>query len=151
MKKTILMLTALLLSFALVACGSGDSKTKTFHIENEGTKTELDYIYNDKTDRVASQKIRSELSYEFIELDDKEDAKATLEPTLEEYNEIKGVTYELEFKEDRVIEKTAIDFKKLDFDRAEEIPGFALDGDPSDGISMEETTKALKASGFSEK
>lgn len=151
MNKITLTLAAFTLSILLVACGSGETKTKTFHTEKEGTKTELEYVYNDKTDHVASQKIRSELTYEYIELEDKDEAKATLEATLEEYNEIKGVTYELEFKDDRVIEKTDIDFKNLDFDRAQEIPGFALDGDPSDGISMKETTKALKASGFSEK
>lgn len=150
MKKIISTVFVLIFSIVLVACGSGDMQTTSFHTENEGTKTELEYVYNDKTDRVATQKIRSELTYEYIELEDKNDAKATLEPTLDEYNDIEGVTYELEFKDDRVIETTDIDFDTLDFDRAQDIPGFALDGDPSDGISMKATTKALKAAGFSQ-
>ena len=151
MKKLSIFLVTLAIGTILVACGGGETKQKTFTMDKEHSKTEIEYTYNDKSDQVASQKMESELTYEYLEFANEEEAKAELEPSLDEFNDINGVTYELDFKEDHVIETTTIDFKKLDVDDADKIPGFAFDGDPSDGISMEETTKSLKATGFSEK
>src|SRR5699024_6506213 len=133
MKKLSIIIVALALGTISVACSGGETEQKTFTMAKENTKTE------------------SELTYEYLEFADEEEAKAKLEPSLDEFNDIKGVTYELDFKEDHVIETTTIDFNTLDFDDADKIPGFAFDGDPNDGISMEETTKSLKETGFSEK
>ena len=151
MKKLSIFLVILAIGTILVACGGGETQQKTFVMDKDNTKTEIEYTYNDKTDKVASQKMESELTYEYLEFADEEEAKAELEPSLDEFNSIKGVTYELDFKDDRVIETTTIDFNTLDVDDADKIPGFTFDGDPTDGISMEETTKSLKATGFSEK
>ena len=151
MKKLSIFLVTLALGTVLVACGGGETEQKTFTMDKENTKTEIEYTYNDKNDQVASQQMKSELTYEYLEFADEEEAKAELEPSLDEFNDIKGVTYELDFKDESVVETTTIDFNTLDFDDADKIPGFSFDGDPTDGISMEETTKSLKATGFSEK
>src|SRR5699024_1010752 len=151
MKKLSIFLVTIVIGAILVACGGGETEQKTFTMDKENTKTEIEYTYNDKNDQVASQQMKSELTYEYLEFADEEEAKAELEPSLDEFNDIKGVTYELDFKDESVVETTTIDFNTLDFDDADKIPGFAFDGDPTDGISMEETTKSLKANGFSEK
>src|SRR5699024_3701171 len=133
------------------AGGGGGAERKTFTMVKENTKTEIEDTYHDTKEQGAARQMQRELTDDSPEFAEAEEARAELEASLDECNDTKGVTHELDFKDESVVETTTIDFNTLDFDDADKIPGFSFDGDPTDGISMEETTKSLKATGFSEK
>lgn len=148
MRNKLIAICILTFVIFLSAC-SQKSESKTFILEDNGNLTELQYTY--ENDKVSSQKTYNELNYDFVGFSNKEEAKENLGPTAKKYEDLDGVKYKLKFGNDKLVENIEVDYETLDFDKAEDIPGFEFNGDTSKGVSMKETEKLLKDNGFEEK
>lgn len=67
------------------------------------------------------------------------------------YKDIEGIIYTIEYKDTEAVQKITIDYDKLDYDMAKEVPGISLIGDTSKGISLEKSEKLVESSGYSKK
>jgi uncharacterized lipoprotein YehR (DUF1307 family) len=74
--------------------------------------------------------------------------KSILDPIAEEYKDIEGIDYSIEYGEDEATESLTINYDNLDFDAAKELPGVSFEGDTSNGISMDRTEDMLLEQGY---
>ena len=81
-------------------------------------------------------------------VEDSNAAMKKLEPFSEQFKNIEGIEYSLEYKEDIAIEKMTIDFEKVDLEKIKDIAGINLPDNKSDFRSMEKTEKFLLDSGY---
>lgn len=137
-----------MLTLFLTACGS-EAETRVFTTEADGASITLEYTFED--DRVLSQAAKSEMTYEALGFDSKKQAEDALKEATKQYENVDGITYKVDFNEEEVIEQTNIVFEEIDFEKAKDLPGLLFEGDPADGISMEESAKLLLENGFTEK
>jgi len=148
MKKIASIALIITFTIALAACGGGGGEQRTFVLENDDSLIKLEYTFDN--DIVTDQISYNELTYDTLGFTDKNEAEEALASTVEQYEDLEGVTYDITFKKDKVIEETKVDYESIDFDEAQDVPGFEFSGDLSNGISMEETAKMLEENGFTE-
>jgi uncharacterized lipoprotein YehR (DUF1307 family) len=149
MKKSMVGLIALIGVFFLASCGSGSGaaqKTKTFTNEQNGVQMELVFKYSG--DEVKTQTANNTMPYSSVGVSSKEDAQTILDPIAEEYKDIEGIDYSIEYGEDEATESLTINYDNLDFDAAKELPGVSFEGDTSNGISMDRTEDMLLEQGY---
>jgi len=148
MKKIASIALIITFTIALAACGGGGGEQRTFVLENDDSLIKLEYTFDN--DIVTDQISYNKLTYDTLGFTDKNEAEEALASTVEQYEDLEGVTYDITFKKDKVIEETKVDYESIDFDEAQDVPGFEFSGDLSNGISMEETAKMLEENGFTE-
>lgn len=145
MKKKLIAICILSFVIILSACGE-KAETKTFTLDNGGINTKLKYTY--ENDKVISQITHTEMTYDTLGVSTKEEAEAGLSSVTKEYEDLEGVEHKIKFDDDKIIEDIKVNYEKLDFDKAKDIPGFEFSGDTSNGLSMKETEKMLEGMGF---
>jgi uncharacterized lipoprotein YehR (DUF1307 family) len=149
MKKSMVGLIALIGVFFLASCGSGSGaaqETKTFTNEQNGVQMELVFKYSG--DEVKTQTANNTMPYSSVGVSTKEEAQTILDPIAEEYKDIEGIDYSIEYGEDEATESLTINYDNLDFDAAKELPGVSFEGDTSNGISMDRTEDMLLEQGY---
>ncbi|MBD8006219.1 YehR family lipoprotein [Bacillus norwichensis] len=137
----ILLLTLLVFS----GCGSKE-ETKTFISNQNGIDMELVYTY--KGDNVSKQTSNNTIPYSALGVATKEEAQAVLDPISTKYQGLEGVEQKIEYKENEAVETLSVDFGKLDFDKAKNVPGMDFSGNTNNGVSMKESEKMLLEDGF---
>lgn len=103
----------LLLAVMLIGCGkkgSNDSAVKTSKFEGmtNGIKNTVVLTYDEKNDKLLSQKINTEVSIKGIP--NKENILKEVENFSKEINKNEGVKDKIEIKDDKIIEELTLDY-----------------------------------------
>src|SRR5690625_3564593 len=147
MKKTpiLLFIVALLLMFS--ACGAKEG-SRIFVHEEGGINNEIEYIY--KGDKVTQVNVITEMDYDVLGYNDKEEAEEDLSDFMEFYQGKDGMTQEMEFDEDKLIDVLSVNYNEVELSDTEGIPGLEGVVDGKNGISMKKTADQLIDSGYTE-
>lgn len=129
---------------------NGDLEERVFEAEEMGITNTITYYY--KGDKVITQEARNVLPFETIGVETKEEAQEIFEPESEKFQDVEGLTHEMEYTDTEAIEILKVDYDNLDFDAARGLPGMVFDGDAEkNGVSMERSAELLLGEGFVEK
>lgn len=148
MKKTtrLSFIAMLILSFLLLtACGNKEEKT-AYERNQEGLESVLTYYHNG--DKVLRQTTENKVSYKIANLKDKKDAETKLADVMKAYEGIDGLKHKIKFNESDLEEFVEVDYSKLDYEKAKNLPNFNLDGDPKNGVSLKKSEEILNKSGY---
>ncbi|MFD1337253.1 YehR family lipoprotein [Oceanobacillus iheyensis] len=130
--------------FVLAACGS--EETVTYQAEENGISITL--TYTAEGDNVVKQVSESEIEYSALGVTTKEEAEELLAPLVEEYQNINGLTHEIDYQDDKVVEKVTVDYNEADASEIAELEGSMFEGDPTEGISLEKSIELIESQGF---
>lgn len=152
LRNIILGLGIVFVTLLAVSCSSKDKElsSKTLVLDKDGAKIELTYYYDG--DIVKKQEAISDISYKALGVSTKEEAEEKLKSDAEKYDNVRGIEHSIEYNDDGVVEKTKIDFTNLDYEKAKDLQGMFLTGDPSkNAVSLSKSEEMLKQAGFVEK
>ncbi len=152
MKKLIAILMTLVIAFAICSCGNKEkyADNTTVVLTNTSDNKNITIKFEHKGDGITKLSQKEIISFDSLGVGNAMDAQALLEPKIAMIPTIDGYENKITVKDDHVEETVDIDFKKIDSDKINEIPGLNFVGDAKDTISLEETIKELKKSGFKE-
>src|SRR5699024_11347515 len=68
----------------------------------------------------------------------------------EQYKDIDGVEYSVEYGDEEAVENIEINYEELDYEKAQKTDGIMLQGDPEKGISMEKSAEMIEEQGYTE-
>ncbi|MEI3606356.1 YehR family protein [Pseudogracilibacillus sp. SE30717A] len=145
MKKWIMFGLTILLSFTLVACNSKENIV-TLQTEQDGVISELTYKANG--DKVTEQTAKNVLPYESIGVTTSEEAKEVLDDLIVGYDDTEGVTHNMDYQDDKVIETLTIDYETADLNEVNKLSGASFEGDVDKGISLKKSVEMLQEQGY---
>ena len=149
MKKTIGLITILILTLFLMSCNNETLLTRNFELDHEGIMTTLVYTYKD--DKVIKQTAKNIIPYDLIGVSSKEEAQVILNPVSEQFQGFEGLNHKIEYHDSEAIEIIDVDYEVLNFKEVQHLPGMTFDGDADKyGISMEKSAELLINDGFIE-
>ena len=149
MKKINAFISLLVLLLVLTGCASEDLSTRTFELEQNGVKTTMIYYFDG--DKVKKQTTENVIDYAVAGLTSKEEAEAIFGPIVAEFQNIKGLTHQIEYGDTQTIEKMSVDYEAVDFAQMRTLPGMSFDGNAeSKGISMKQSAEMIEQQGFTE-
>lgn len=147
MKKWTIFCLTLLISFTLVACNSSSKeKTATLHKEENGITMKV--TYKADGDKVTEQTADNVIPYSSLGLTTKEEAEAFFAESEALYDGVEGVTHNMDYKDDKVLESLIVNYDKADAEEISQLSGSTFEGDVSQGISLEKSVEMLKEQGF---
>ncbi|WP_195571925.1 YehR family lipoprotein [Paenibacillus sp. 1001270B_150601_E10] len=150
MKKVLGVLSLVILIIGLVGCGGAKEQSSTYTLSLEGTEIEMTYYY--KNDKVTKQTTNSTVPYSSIGAADKEEAKSIIEPLAKQYENVTGVKHEVDYQEDKLVEKTEVDYSKASLKEVSELTGTMFDDtEEADFVSMKKSEEMLLSNGFTKK
>ena len=151
LKKIVVGLLALLGAVVLVACGTGTKKSADFQLLTQGQSDIRNHIEY-QGDKMTLLKTTTTVLYSAIVANSKDDAKLMMEEQGSgDWDGIKGITHEVEYKDDRFIETTSVDLNKVDFDKLGElIPLQTANGEKAKYLSYKLTKENFLNQGFTE-
>lgn len=145
-KKRILVLLLLALSLViLVGCAEKEEKS-IYEYKQDGIKLTFNYFH--KKDIVQKQINENESSFENLNVTSAEEAKTLVDKVKDQYNAVKGVNYQADISDNKVIEKIEIDYNNLDFEAAKKIQGTKFTSENVQKVSMKKTEEVLLQMGF---
>ncbi|MFW8053982.1 YehR family lipoprotein [Vagococcus fluvialis] len=140
----------LLVGFIVTLGACSKEETTTFELEiQKGITAELTYYH--KGDKVFKQTAHNEVDFKTVGIEDKKMAEEMYSPIAKEYEGIKGIEHSLKFTDKNMTEILTIDYEKLDFDAAKNVPGIMLEGNGKNGVSLKASKELLESQGFKEK
>jgi len=147
MKKLTGFIIILVLALFLTACGS--VSTRTFELEQDGIVTKM--VYTTKGDKVTKQTTENIIQYDLAGIPSKVEAQELFAPLVKQFQDIDGVTHDLEYEDSKAIETLAIDYEVANYDDIKRLPGMEFSEDPKDkGVSMKKSIEILESQGFKE-
>ena len=148
MKKVILLLVVLVLStVALTACSK--ERTKTYEGDVNGKEVIASLTYKD--DEVLQQSTLATIKYDDLGIDQSQ-AKEMFKNDENAFKGIKGVTYKVDYKDQKAVEHIDIDYKDADIDKLKKNLGFiSSDTKKGEHVSMDRVVKQFKRNGLKEK
>ncbi|MFW3517175.1 YehR family lipoprotein [Staphylococcus caprae] len=148
MKKVISLLVVIVLStVALTACSKERTKTYEGDVNGKNVITSLTY----KDDEVLKQSTIGTLKYDDLGID-KSQAKEIFKKDEKTFKGLKGVTYKVDYKDQKAVEHIEIDYKDVDVDKLKKNLGFeSAKAVKGDHVSMHKIVKQLKRNGLKEK
>lgn len=151
-KKGFFSLLFFVLLVLFTACNPGSDvkpQSKTFISESPEMTTEMVYTY--EGDKVTHQKTTNTMPYSSLGVTTQEEAKAILDPIVEQYQGYEGLTETIDYQEYQFIEVVEVDYLVVDIEAIRNIPGMTFEGDVSNGISLKRSEEMLLENGFIEK
>lgn len=145
MRKFLMVGLALLVSIVMVACNSDDN-TVTLQTEQNGVTIKI--TYKADGDKVVEQTANNVMPYKAVGVTTKEEAEQMFAQVVGEYEKVEGITHNMDYQDDKVIESLKIDYEKADPEEVSQLVGTTFEGDISEGISLEKSVEALKKQGF---
>ncbi|MFW3527487.1 YehR family lipoprotein [Staphylococcus caprae] len=148
MKKVISLLVVIVLStVALTACSKERTKTYEGDVNGKNVITSLTY----KDDEVLKQSTIGTLKYDDLGIDNSQ-AKEIFKKDEKTFKGLKGVTYKVDYKDQKAVEHIEIDYKDVDVDKLKKNLGFeSAKAVKDDHVSMHKIVKQLKRNGLKEK
>lgn len=104
--------------------------------------------YKADGDNVVEQTANNEIPYESLGVTTKEEAEELLAETVAAYQGVEGVTHNIDYEDDKVIESLTVNYEKADPAEISELSGSTFEGDVSQGISFQKSVKMLQEAGF---
>ena len=147
--KQVAILVLAVLAMMLMAC-TGSEKSVTYVLETKDTSTKIVYVA--KGDIVQTQTTYTEMAYTVIGVTTQEEAKIMVEPIVEMYQGIEGLTHSIDYEEDMLIEKLEVDYTKANIEDIKDLFGSVFDGDAKNGarISLKRSISLLEEQGYTE-
>jgi uncharacterized lipoprotein YehR (DUF1307 family) len=150
MKKVASVTCLMVLLLVLSACGKEEVLTKIFERQENDSVVVFTYKYQDDT--VIEQTANIIQPYSELGLTTKEEAGKEMAPVIEQYKELKGVTFNITFCESQVIQYIMINYEKADISELSKVAGKSFDtNDNKKRISMKGSEELLKNQGYVEK
>jgi uncharacterized lipoprotein YehR (DUF1307 family) len=115
-------------------------------MDQNGVSMELVFTY--EGDKVKTQTANNVMPYSAIGVTTKEEAQTVLDPIAEQYQQVKGLDYSLDYTDSEATESLTINYDELDYDSAKQLPGVSFEGNTENGISMERTEEMLLDQGY---
>lgn len=152
LKKIVLSVFALLGAVVLVACSTSATKNTTDLQRLVPGQSDIRNHIEYQGDKMTLLKSTTTVLYSALGANSEEDAKKKMsEFGAENWDGIKGITHEVVYKDDRVIETTTIDLNKVDFDKLGELmPLQTANGEKAKYLSYKLTKDNLITQGFKE-
>ena len=135
-----------LIMFALVACQSAEETTTTLVFDEGGFYNEIIIIA--EGDNVIEQASKTETTYEVLGVSTKEEAEEMLAEFMVGYDTTEGVTQEIDYQDDRIVETVTVDYETVDINEMSELAGSFVEGDPSQGVSLKMTVEMMEEMGY---
>lgn len=138
------------LAFALTACSGGAKTETTFTMTRQGV--EMTLVYYATGDEVTRQTTRNVMPYEALDVADADEARALIEPLTTGFQDVKGLTYSVEYTDTEAIETLDVDYSVADIAEIAELTGSSFSGDTSGNakLSLEQSRQMLLNQGFTE-
>ena len=134
--------------FILTACSS--PKKAYFQLIDQNTKKNSRIIYEYNNDELLIQQINNTFYYEPIGLT-KDTAKEQTEAYAKSIKDVKGLTHEIDYKDEYLTEKITIDFRKADIEELQRKHLLQISGNQKlSYISYKESAKTLEKKGYKE-
>lgn len=130
----------------LVACGGKKEETTIYEKKQNGLESIITYYH--QGDKVLRQTTRNAIRYADFGIKNKEAAKAKLDSAVEQYKGVSGITHKITYNENDMLEEMEVNFSKLDYEKAKTIPGFIINGDPKEGISLTKCHELLEKQNY---
>lgn len=146
MRRTSILVMALLLLLFLTACGQSK---KVYEIEEEGIQTTMTFKHKD--DEITEQTTESVVPYDMMGVSSKEEAEAIFGLMGDEMDNLPGISLDIKYKKNEMIQKVVVDYKKANFGEMFDFASMFTDEEISDTNSMEEMDQMLKDQGYKEK
>lgn len=146
--RIITILGAMLLITALTGCDNNKSGSKTFSLSHNGV--ELSFTYHYDGDKVLRQDADNTISYKSIGAENKEQARAVIEPLSSVYRNLQGVEQTIDYKDSYALEHLSVDFSKAKISELCKLPGTMFTDCSQTFVSLSVSTKLLEAQGFKE-
>lgn len=128
----------------------GNEQVVTYEKVEDGITISLTYYA--KGDLVYRQTAKNTVPYSALGVGTKEEARAILDPAMEEVLEdalnIDGYEDTIEYYDDKAIETVSIDFNVIDKNKLQDITGAYFEGDAENGWSLTQSIEWLEESGF---
>ncbi|MDX8046779.1 DUF1307 domain-containing protein [Gracilibacillus sp. S3-1-1] len=115
-------------------------------LTDEGLMVRL--TYKGIGDLVTEQTTESIVKYDSMGLSNAEEAQEALEELTEEYTGIEGVSYNVDFQDDQFVESLSINYEIADPSVLTELTGAFVEGDLSNGVSLQDSVRMFQAQGF---
>ena len=131
---------------ALVACQSAEETTTTLVFDEGGFYNEIIIIA--EGDNVIEQASKTETTYEVLGVSTKEEAEEMLAEFMVGYDTTEGVTQEIDYQDDRIVETVTVDYETVDINEMSELAGSFVEGDPSQGVSLKMTVEMMEEMGY---
>ena len=134
--------------FILTACTS--PKKAYFQLIDQNTKINSRITYEYKNDELLIQQINNTFYYEPIGLT-KDTAKEQTEAYAKSIKDVKGLTHEIDYKDEYLTEKITIDFRKADIEELQRKHLLQISSNQKlSYISYKESAKILEKKGYKE-
>lgn len=146
MKKITSFLMVSMIIMVLAACGS-EEKT-VFEMKNDGYSSEITYV--SKGDKVKKQITKTTMDYAYLSFSSKDEVKEFVEQQNNQLENLEGVKYSIDYKDDHFVENIEIDMEKIDFGALNDITGGEV-GENADYISLKKSTELIEQQGFTKK
>ena len=147
-KTLVLSFLAVSALFVLSACSS--PKKAYFQLIDQNTKKNSRITYEYKNDELLIQQINNTFYYEPIGLT-KDTAKEQTEAYAKSIKDVKGLTHEIDYKDEYLTEKITIDFRKADIEELQRKHLLQISSNQKlSYISYKESAKILEKKGYKE-
>ena len=147
MRKWIILCLTLLISFTLVACNS-DSEEKTVTLQSEQNGVIMKLTYKADGDKVIEQTADNVVPYESLGVTTPEEAEGIFSELVAGYEGVKGITHNLDYQDDKIIETLTINYETADLNKVSQLTGSSFEGDLSEGVSLQKSIDMLQEEGF---
>lgn len=147
MKKLVSLIVVIALSaITLAACSKEQTKTFEGDVNGKQIITSLTY----KGDEVLKQSTIGTLKYDDLGID-KDQAKDMLKKDEKAFKGDKGVSFKIDYKDDKAVEHIDIDYEKADIDQLKKKLGFVSVKGKNNKVSLDKTVSQMKRNGLKEK
>ena len=133
---------------ALAGCDNKKEESKTFALNTNGV--ELSFTYHYDGDKVLRQDADNTSPYKSIGAENKEQARAIIEPISSVYRNLQGVEQTIDYKDSYALEHLTVDFSKAKISELCKLPGSMFTDCSQQFVSLSVSTKLLESQGFKE-
>ncbi|WP_152656652.1 YehR family protein [Oceanobacillus sp. CFH 90083] len=120
--------------------------TVTLQLEEAGVIVKL--TYKADGDMVYEQTADNEIPYSTIGASTQEEAEEIMGEYTSEYEDVEGVTHNLEYLDDKIVETLTVNYNEADANEVSQLTGADFEGDLSRGVSLQQSVQMLQAQGY---
>jgi len=146
MRRVSILLMALFLFLFLAACGQSK---KVYELEESGVQSTVTFKHKD--DEITEQTSESIIPYDMLGVSSKEEAEGIFDLMGDEMDNLSGISFDIKYKKDELIQKVVVDYEKADFGEMFDFASMFTNEELGQTTSMEEMDKMLKDQGYQEK
>lgn len=126
-RKLVLGLFSFVALMTLMACGKATALEKAyFQKMTPSVDVRLTYYYDKKSDKVIKQTTQSTILYSKMQAENKEQAKAKLDPVSQKYQGVKGFKESIQYEDTYLVEKLVVDYRKANIKELSKVEGMAF-------------------------